>query len=91
MKSTVMTIAGSDSSGGAGIQAGQRVADARAEAVLTGNVGPNAFRTLSGLGLKVYTGVTGTVKEAVEQFKAGGLKETTSSTVGAHFGMGTGI
>ena len=83
--------AAAGAAGGAGIQAGQRVADARAEAVLTGNVGPNAFRTLSGLGLKVYTGVTGTVKEAVEQFKTGGLKETTGSTVGSHFGMGTGV
>ena len=83
--------AAAGAAGGAGIQAGQRVADAGAEAVLTGNVGPNAFRTLSGLGLKVYTGVTGTVKEAIDQFKAGTMKETATSTVGAHFGMGGGV
>lgn len=77
--------------GGAGIQAGQRVADAGAEAVLTGNVGPNAFRTLAGLGLKVYTGVTGTVKDAVEQFKTGALKDSAASNVGSHFGMGAGV
>lgn len=79
--------AGASAGGGAGILAGQAVADAGAQAVLTGNVGPNAFQTLSALGLSMYTDVTGTVKEAVEQYKAGELQETTAATVGSHFGM----
>ncbi|OGC22843.1 dinitrogenase iron-molybdenum cofactor biosynthesis protein [candidate division WOR-1 bacterium RIFOXYB2_FULL_42_35] len=77
-----------DSSGGAGIQSGQLVASEGAKAILTGNVGPNAFQTLSSLGLKVFTGVSGTVKEALELYKEGKLKETGSPSVDNHFGTG---
>jgi predicted Fe-Mo cluster-binding NifX family protein len=73
--------------GGAGIQAAQTVANAGAKAVVTGNVGPNAFQTLSSLGLKIYTGASGTVRQAVDQFKKGELKESTGATVESHFGM----
>jgi predicted Fe-Mo cluster-binding NifX family protein len=76
--------------GGAGIQAAQNVANQKAEVVLTGNIGPNAFQTLSAAGVKIYTGISGTVKEAVEKFNKGELKETTSANVGSHFGAGGG-
>ena len=56
---------------GAGIQAGQAVADLGVEAVLTGNVGPKAFAALQAANVKVYPGATGTVKEAVAKLKAG--------------------
>jgi predicted Fe-Mo cluster-binding NifX family protein len=75
-------------SGGAGIQAGQFVASLGAEAVLTGNVGPNATRVLGAAGIKVYAGISGTVEEAVNDLKAGKLKTVSSATVGPHFGMG---
>jgi predicted Fe-Mo cluster-binding NifX family protein len=73
--------------GGAGITAAKTVADAGAQAVLTGNCGPNAVRTLQAAGVKIYAGVTGTVKEAIEAFKAGKLNETQGPTVESHFGM----
>lgn len=74
--------------GGAGIQAGQFVGSMGVEAVITGNVGPNAARVLSASGVKIYIGASGTVREAVEAFKKGELKETGSANVGPHSGMG---
>ncbi|MFP4545485.1 MAG: NifB/NifX family molybdenum-iron cluster-binding protein [Methanomassiliicoccales archaeon] len=76
--------------GGAGIQAAQAVADMGVQAVLTGNVGPNAFSTLDAAGVTVYTGLSGTVKEAVERFKSGDVEETQSPTAPPHSGMGGG-
>jgi len=68
-------------SGGAGIQSGQLIAGEKVEAVVTGNVGPNAYQTLSSLGVKIYVGASGSVKNAVEAFKQGQLKEAQDSTV----------
>jgi predicted Fe-Mo cluster-binding NifX family protein len=76
--------------GGAGIQAAQNVANKHVEAVLTGNIGPNAFQTLEAAGIKVYTGLTGTIKEVIEKFKTGELTETSQPNVGSHAGMGAG-
>ena len=77
---------------GAGIQAGKNVVDLGVEAVVTGHVGPKAFATLQAGGVKVYTGAagpagaeTGTVAEAIEQFKAGQLKQTNDADVEGHW------
>ena len=75
------------SSGGAGIQAAQTVAKAGVKVVVTGNMGPNAFQTLSAAGIKVFTGADGTIKEAIEKYKKGELKETESPNVDSHSGM----
>jgi len=78
-------------SGGAGIRAAETIAKKGVEAVITGNMGPNAFQTLSAAGVKVYTGATGTIIEAIEKYKKGELKETSAPNVGSHSGMsGTG-
>ena len=70
---------------GAGIQAGRTVVDLGVGAVITGNVGPKAFATLTAGGVKVYTGATGDVGEAIEQFKAGALKLVDDATVEEHW------
>lgn len=75
---------------GAGIQAAQTVADRSVQVVLTGNIGPNAFYALSAAGVRVVTGASGNVREAVERYKRGELKEISGPTVGGHFGMGRG-
>jgi predicted Fe-Mo cluster-binding NifX family protein len=75
---------------GAGIQAAQTVVNMGAKVVLTGNVGPNAFNVLSATGIKIVTGASGSVKDAVEKYKKGELQEVSNPTVGGHFGMGRG-
>ena len=74
--------------GGAGVNAAKLVADQAAEAVITGNCGPNAATTLAAAGIKLYTGARGTVKEAIESFKAGKLTAAAGPNVEPHFGMG---
>ncbi len=59
---------------GAGIQSGQNVAAFGVEAVITGNVGPKAGDALQAGGVKIYTGATGTIKNALEQFRNNELK-----------------
>lgn len=74
--------------GGAGVQTAQLIADKNAEAVLTGNCGPNAFRTLEAAGIAVVTGVSGTVRTAVESYLAGSLDASDGPTVESHSGRG---
>ena len=73
---------------GAGIQAAQTVANEGAEVVITGSIGPNAFNILSQTGIKIVTGASGKVSEAVKKYLKGELKETTKPTF--EFGPGTG-
>jgi predicted Fe-Mo cluster-binding NifX family protein len=80
---------GRQAMGGAGIQAAQMVIDRKADAVASGNIGPNAYHVFSAASIKVYSGVTGTVKEVVEKIKNGDLKTTSNPNVGPHFGTGT--
>jgi predicted Fe-Mo cluster-binding NifX family protein len=75
---------------GAGIQAAQTVANMEVNVVITGNVGPNAFNVLSASGIKIVTGASGNIREAVEKYKNGQLKGIQNPTVGGHFGMGRG-
>ena len=73
--------------GGAGIQAAQFVASKGAKAILTGNVGPNAYRALEAAGIQIYLGAGGTVRGAVEDFKKGDLLATSKPSVERHAGM----
>ena len=74
--------------GGAGIQTAQMVAGKGAQAVLTGNCGPNAFRTLNAADIQIYTNVSGPVRDAIESLKRGVLQPISGPSVGGHFGAG---
>ncbi len=72
--------------GGAGIKASQLIINKDVQAVLTGNVGPNAFASLHAAGIPIYTGATGTVREAIEKFKSGALQAVQCPSVADHYG-----
>jgi predicted Fe-Mo cluster-binding NifX family protein len=75
-------------SGGAGVQAAQFVLRHGAEAVISGNFGPNAAGALSASGIVLYAVEDGTVREAVEALKAGTLQPVGGSTVNKDYGKG---
>ncbi len=76
-----------ESMGGAGIQSAQLVSSKQVKAVVTGNVGPNAFQTLQVAGIEIFTGASGTVKEAIEKYRKGEFKAVSGPSVGSHSGM----
>ena len=78
-------------SGGAGVQAAQFVIERGAEAVITGNVGPNAFGVFQAGGASVYLVKGGTVREAVEAYRRGQLSLAQGASVASHTGMGRGM
>ncbi len=75
---------------GAGIQAAEAVARAGVGVVLSGFVGPKAFRALEAAGIQVIQEVDGmTVARAVEAYRRGELAPAVAPNAPAH-GPGTG-
>ena len=74
-------------SGGAGIQSGSFVASKNVQAVLTGKCGPKAMQTLVSAGIEVFTGYSGTVRNAVEKYKQGELTSTTEANASQKSGV----
>jgi predicted Fe-Mo cluster-binding NifX family protein len=75
---------------GAGIQAAQFVIERGAQAVVTDNVGPNAFNVFQSAGVPIYLSGSGTVREMAEAFKAGQLQSVADPNIRAGMGMGGG-
>jgi len=76
--------------GGAGVQAAQAIANKGIDVLLTGDIGPNALPILSAAGIKVVTGISGSVANAIEQYNKGELQATTGPTEPAYAGMSRG-
>ena len=70
---------------GAGIQAGRNVVELGVKAVITGHVGPKAFATLQAGGVEIYNGASGTVADAIEQYKTGKLQLAQAADVEGHW------
>jgi len=73
--------------GGVGIQSAQMMADKGVQIVISGNCGPNAYRTMNAAGIQLISGVTGTVDSAIQEYKKGNLKPTNQSNVEPHSGL----
>lgn len=70
---------------GAGIQAAKRVVELGASALITGHAGPKAFAALRAANIAIHIGASGTVAEAIEQFKAGKLQAAEAADVEGHW------
>jgi predicted Fe-Mo cluster-binding NifX family protein/predicted DNA-binding protein (UPF0251 family) len=70
---------------GAGIQSAENVVNAGAQAVISGHLGPNAFRVLQTAGVAIYTASNMTVSEALRAFEKGELSKLTGPDVSGHW------
>ena len=73
-----------DGTQAAAIRAAESVVDMGVDAVVTCTVGPEAFVTLQEANVAVHVGATGSVREAIEQFKAGRLPCAVKPNVESH-------
>ena len=70
---------------GAGIQAAQTVCNTDAEALITGNCGPKAFKVLNAAEIDVYVETKGSVADVITQFNNGELKKSDNANVEGHW------
>ena len=87
MSFSVIDNATQANAGGAGIAAAQLVIDSGIEAIITGQVGPNALEVLNNTDIVLYQGIPGTVFENIVAFNQHKLTPLTRSGP-AHAGMG---
>lgn len=76
---------------GAGIQAAGFVANQGADAVISGNFGPNVASVLNQSGVDMIQSSGGSVKEAVQKYLNGQLQPVTQATSQPMSGSGRGM
>jgi predicted Fe-Mo cluster-binding NifX family protein len=71
---------------GAGIQAAQHIANKSVDVLLTGNVGPNAFKALEAASIRVFQFESDIlrVRDALAAWKEGRLQEVKAPTAKGH-------
>jgi predicted Fe-Mo cluster-binding NifX family protein len=77
--------------GGAGIGAAQILVDKGVGAVITGSVGPNAYRVLSAAGIQMYTSMSGRIRALIEMYKSGSLHPAVETQPGRGKGVNCGL
>lgn len=82
---TVDNVQNMNAAQGAGIQTAQNIVQAGAKIVISGHLGPNAFRVVSAAGIDVYTTANMTVREALEAYKNGSLAKLAGADVEGHW------
>lgn len=75
------------SGGGAGIQSAQFISSKGAKAVITGNCGPNAVKTLAAAGIEVFLENTGIVREVLQKYKNKELTSTDMANASEYSGL----
>ena len=71
---------------GAGIQSARQIANKSVGVVLTGNVGPNAFKALEAASIRVFQFGSDilTIRDALTAWKEGRLQEVKAPTAKGH-------
>jgi len=69
--------------GGAGITAGEIVANQKVDSIITTNLGPRAFSVFEQFGIKIYSG-KGKIKQVISEFIKGNLKKLSNATGPQH-------
>lgn len=80
---------GQMSGGGAGIAAAQQLIDENVDVIITGNLGPNAFKLIEKSGIKTFKCNPVPVSMVLEEYNNGDLPELKEAGE-AHQGMGHG-
>jgi len=75
----VLTNEASHETLGASVTAAKLLTHQELDAVITGNLGPNAVRVLESEGVPVYVGATGTARQALRQYHSGRLTRATAT------------
>ncbi|MEE9934160.1 MAG: NifB/NifX family molybdenum-iron cluster-binding protein [Deltaproteobacteria bacterium] len=70
---------------GAGIQSAQNIARLNVKALITGHCGPKAFRVLKAAEIKIFNCDATTVREALDLYRAGKLREAQDADVEGHW------
>ncbi len=70
---------------GAGIQTAQNVVDKDANIVITGNLGPKAFKVLNMANIKAFSSKDSTVVDAIKSYIDNKLTELTNPNVEGHW------
>ena len=73
--------------GGAGIQSAQFISSKGAKAVITGNCGPNAVKTLTAAGIEVFLENTGIIREVLQKYKNKKLTSTDMANAPEYSGL----
>jgi len=73
---------------GAGIQAAQEIANLDVTVLLTGDLGPNAFRVVGAAGIRTYRAFGRNALEVLSEYRAGKLQEINAPTGPGHHGGG---
>ncbi len=71
-----------DRASGAGIQAARQVAEKDVDCVISGHVGPRALNVLQEAGIRVCSGASGLVWDAIEACQNDELHEMNQSDIG---------
>lgn len=69
---------------GAGLQAAEHVVAQAVAHVLSGHVGPKAYRALTLARVTIHLGIQGTVRQAVDDFLAGRLRKADGPDSAGH-------